>query len=244
MLIHWVLDKCSVGNTVLGKTVCFILSVDHLRLELGSRGWEGSTCTNLPFPGSHPGGITLCLDGGFSWWWITSLLNTLEAEIFCCQFSGICHHGWLIHLSCIMAGEIYIFPHVTIRISREIESVVSKLVICHSFFISCFWDTYPIAWKGNLSVTPVHSVCMVLLCTYPLLLVNFQRFSFQVQESFYFKNALKSSERLDLMIHIHRLLKLVPYTLRRKILFWSSAHHSPLYLMIRESYLASFFSFS
>lgn len=135
VLVRWVLDECSVGDTVLGKTVCFILSVDHLRLELGSGGWEGSTCTILPFPGSRPGGITLCLDGGFSWWWITSLLNTLEAEIFCCQFTGICHPGWLIHLSCIMTGDIYmIFLHVTIRIRREIQSVLSKLVIFYFFF--------------------------------------------------------------------------------------------------------------
>lgn len=46
--------------------VCLILSVEYLRLELGSRSWEGSTCTVLPFPGSGPGGITLCLDGGIS----------------------------------------------------------------------------------------------------------------------------------------------------------------------------------
>lgn len=106
--------------------VCLILSVEYLRLELGSRSWEGSTCTVLPFPGSGPGGITLCLDGGISRQWITSLLNTLEAEIFCCQFSGIRQPGWLIHLSCRMAGDIYMnLPHVTIRISREIQSVPS-----------------------------------------------------------------------------------------------------------------------
>lgn len=61
---------------------------------------------------------------------------------------------------------------------------------------------------------------IVLLCGYPLLLVNFQRFCFEVQESFYFRNALKSSERLELVVRMQRLLKLVLYAVvRGKIIF-------------------------
>lgn len=61
---------------------------------------------------------------------------------------------------------------------------------------------------------------IVLLCGCPLLLVNFQRFCFVVQESFYFRNALKSSERLELVVRMQRLLKLVLYAVvRGKIIF-------------------------
>lgn len=102
--VYWVLGKCSVGDAVPGKTVCIILSLEHLRLELGRGGWEGSTCTILPFPGSHPGGITLCLNGGFSRWWITSVPNTLNLKFSAVSFQAsislvdwfICPAEWLV----------------------------------------------------------------------------------------------------------------------------------------------------
>lgn len=61
---------------------------------------------------------------------------------------------------------------------------------------------------------------VVLLCGCPLLLVNFQRFPFEVQESFYFTSVLKSSRRLELVVCMRRLLKLVLYAVaNRKIIF-------------------------
>lgn len=45
---------------------------------------------------------------------------------------------------------------------------------------------------------------------------EFSNWLFEAQESFYFKNALKSSERLELVVCMYRLLKLVPYAVVSK----------------------------
>lgn len=135
--VSWVLGKCGVRDAVPGRALCFMLSLNHLRLEFGSGGWEGSTCAVLPSTGSHPGGAKLCLDGGFNSRWITSLLNTLGAEIFCCQFSGILQPEWLIPLSGRKAGDMYMIPlRLAIRGSWEIQSVPSVSNL--PFFFSCF----------------------------------------------------------------------------------------------------------
>lgn len=73
---------------------------------------------------------------------------------------------------------------------------------------------------------PVLTVFIVLLCGRPLLLVNFRRFPFEVQESFYFKNAVNCLEKLELVICMHSLrlcsrwqlnLFFVPWEMRRYI---------------------------
>lgn len=73
---------------------------------------------------------------------------------------------------------------------------------------------------------PVLTVFIVLLCGRPLLLVNFHRFPFEVQESFYFKNAVNCLEKLELVICMHSLrlcsrwqlnLFFVPWEIRRYI---------------------------
>lgn len=111
-------------------STCFISSVNHLRLEPGSGGWEVSTCMVLPFPGSHPGGTKLfCLGGSFNSRWITSLLNTLEADIFCSVFRH--PSAWMTDSTFLLEMCMWFLLILLSKVAERFR-VYQALVICHS----------------------------------------------------------------------------------------------------------------
>lgn len=67
---------------------------------------------------------------------------------------------------------------------------------------------------------PALTVFIVLLCGCPLLLVNFHRFPFEVQESFYFKNAVNCLEKLELVICMHSLRLCSRWQLNLLFMLW------------------------